>query len=237
MRHRKIEGTRVGGKRICYSDIAYFYKNSSNMKNLFLAIVAIAFAAVNVTAQNQHGKHQISQLQVGATMPGNGIKMKNATGKDMTLKEAVGQNGTLVMFSCNTCPFVIRNQPVTTKAVAYAKEHNIGVVILNANEGQRSDDDSYEAMKKYAQENGYTVPYLIDQNSRLADMFGAGHTPEVFLFDKNNKLVYKGAMNDNPGDPSGATKLYVQAAIDNLLAGKPIDPTDTKSVGCSIKRI
>jgi thioredoxin-related protein len=80
------------------------------------------------------------------------------------------------------------------------------------------------------------VPYLVDEDSKLADMFGASHTPEIFLFNSKGKLVYKGAMNDNPGNPEEAKVKYIENAIDAVVAGKEIDPKVTKSVGCSIKR-
>jgi thioredoxin-related protein len=148
----------------------------------------------------------------------------------------MGKNGVLVMFSCNTCPFVIKNQAPTKATMDYAKAHNIGMVIINSNEAKREGDDSYAAMQKYAKSQNYNVPYLVDEDSKLADMFGASHTPEIFLFNSKGKLVYKGAMNDNPGNPEEAKVKYIENAIDAVVAGKEIDPKVTKSVGCSIKR-
>jgi hypothetical protein len=131
---------------------------------------------------------------------------------------------------------VIKSQPRTKEIMQYATENGIGMVIINSNEGQRKDADSYEAMRKYAQEQGYTVPYLVDDNSVLADMFGATHTPEVYLFDANKKLVYRGAMEDDPSDPTHSKYMYAHQAIANMLANRPITPNRTKSIGCGIKR-
>jgi len=91
-------------------------------------------------------------------------------------------------------------------------------------------------MKKYAADQGYTVPYVIDENAALADMFGASHTPEIYLFNNQRKLVYKGAMNDNPSNPGSYKTMYIQDAIDAMIAGKAPDPGVTKSIGCGIKR-
>ena len=118
----------------------------------------------------------------------------------------------------------------------YAVAHHVGMVIINSNEAKRSDDDSYEAMAKFAREQHYTVPYVIDENSAVADLFGANHTPEVFLFNTKGKLVYKGAMNDNPSNPDSYKKMYIEDAITAMMAGKDPDPKTTKSIGCSIKR-
>ena len=179
---------------------------------------------------------QGDKLNPGDNMPEANKTMKNIDNKTMSLKDAMGPKGLLVMFSCNTCPFVIKNQPITTKTIDYARAHKIGMVIINSNEAKRNGDDSYTEMQKYAKEQGYGVPYLMDDNSALADAFGANHTPEIFLFDNKGKLVYKGAMNDNPGDPDSYKKMYIFNAIDALVAGKEVDPKTTKSIGCSIKR-
>ncbi len=92
-------------------------------------------------------------------------------------------------------------------------------------------------MAEFGRKQGYPN-YFIDKNSELANSFGASHTPEVFLFDgKTEKLVYKGAMDDNPSDPKSAKVIYLKNAINSMLAGKAINPAETKSVGCSIKRV
>jgi cytochrome oxidase Cu insertion factor (SCO1/SenC/PrrC family) len=202
------------------------------MKALILAAATLFSVATSTAVHAQNAE----KLKPGDILPGAAISMKNANGKNMSMKDANGKNGLLVMFSCNTCPFVVRNQSTTTKTIEYAKGQGIGVVVINSNEAKRGSDDSYDAMKKYAKEQSYTAPYLIDEESKLADMFGANHTPEIFLFNKDGKLMYKGAMNDNPGEPAAAKRMYIEEAINAMVAGKAIDPSTTKSVGCSIKR-
>ena len=202
------------------------------MKNIIIAISTCLSFCFSVATFAQSG----DKLNPGENMPAAGESMRNTDGKNITLKSEMGKNGLLVMFSCNTCPFVIKNQPITKKTIEYAKKHDIGMVIINSNDARRDGDDSYNEMKKYAIEQGYTVPYVVDNSSKVADMFGANHTPEIFLFNNQGKLVYKGAMNDNPSDPTGYKKMYIVDAIDALVAGKEINPKTTKSVGCSIKR-
>jgi hypothetical protein len=203
------------------------------MKNTILAIVAsiITLAAGNTYAQ------QTKQLQPGDALPRVSTEMISATnGSAMPYFKPADKNGLLVIFSCNTCPFVVKNETTISKTIAYARAHNVGVVIINSNEAKRQGDDSFDAMKAYAAKQGYEVPYLEDKNSKLADAFGANHTPEIFLFNNKNVLVYKGAMNDNPGSPDKAEVIYVNNAIDAVVAGKEVDPKTTKSIGCSIKR-
>lgn len=201
------------------------------MKTTLLAIATL-FASITATSTYA----QADKLNPGDALPAMETKLKNVNGKDMTLQQASKENGLLIMFSCNTCPFVIKNEQMTKKTMEYAAAHKIGMVIINSNEAKRGDDDSYDAMKKFAKEQGYTVPYLADDNSKVADMFGANHTPEVFLFNNKSKLVYKGAMNDNPGNPDQYKKMFIEDAINALVEGKEVNPKVTKSVGCSIKR-
>lgn len=195
-----------------------------------MATVCAAFFAAPVTAQTA------DKLNPGDELPAATTSMQNANGNSTTLKAAAKENGLLVMFSCNTCPYVVKNQSTTKKTMEYAAAHKVGMVVINSNEAKRGADDSYEAMKKYAKEQGYNVPYLIDQNSAVADLFGANHTPEIFLFNNKGKLVYKGAMNDNPSNPESYKKMYIEDAINAVVAGKEADPKVTKSIGCSIKR-
>lgn len=201
------------------------------MKKILFALSFIA-CAFSVHAQDTR-----ESLAIGAHMPLADAKLKATTGKMTTLEHNVGKNGLLVMFSCNTCPFVIKSQQRTKQMMAYAKAHGIGMVIVNSNQAQRNDADSYKAMVSYAKKQKYTVPYVVDENSRLANDFGASRTPEVYLFNKKGDLVYKGAMEDNPAEPATSKEMYLKTAMNNMIAGAAINPNSTKSVGCGIKRM
>lgn len=196
----------------------------------------ILLAGLLFTAVQSYAQSTFETLAIGSTIPMGDVNMKSTEGKQVSLNNAKTDNGLIVMFSCNTCPYVIKSQPRTKEVMEYAKAHEIGMVIINSNEAQRGEADSYEAMVKYAKKQGYTVPYVVDEKSKLADAFGASHTPEVFLFDANGKLIYKGAMEDNPGSPADSKVMYLKKAMDNMLAELPVDPNTTKSIGCSIKR-
>ena len=175
-------------------------------------------------------------LPIGSSMPKAEVKLKDISGKDITLTQAKKDKGVLVMFSCNTCPYVIKNQQRTLDIAAFAEKNNVGIIILNSNEGQRNDEDSYEAMKSYAKEQQYKWYYAVDKNNELADAFGATRTPECFLFDSNLKLVYHGAIDDNPADPENIKRHHLQQAITEMIAGKEVSYKESKSVGCGIKR-
>ena len=153
------------------------------------------------------------------------------------MKDAAKSKGLLVMFSCNTCPYVIKNQQRTVDIAKKASNFQICTILINSNEAQRDDADSYAAMKAYAKEQKFTMPYTVDKNHIIADAFGATKTPEVFLFDGEMKLVYHGAIDDNPTDAGNVKRNHLFEAMKELNAGKKITVTESKSVGCGIKRV
>lgn len=196
----------------------------------------IISAAVAVTAISLMAFTYSEVLPIGSAMPKADQKLKDISGKEISMKDAKKENGVLVMFSCNTCPYVIKNQQRTLEVAQYAEKLNVGVIILNSNEALRSNEDSYEAMKQYAKDQGYKWNYVVDQNNEIADAFGANRTPECFLFDKDLKLAYHGAIDDNPSDASVVSRRHLKIAIDELTAGKDISVKESRSVGCTIKR-
>ena len=145
--------------------------------------------------------------------------------------------GLLVMFSCNTCPVVHAYQSRTIEVCNYAKSKDIGVILLNSNEASRDDGDSFNDMKDYASEQHYTWPYVVDENSMMANAFGANRTPECFLFNTEGKLVYHGAIDDNQNGPDEVTRKHLKIAMDEMLEGKDVAVKKTRSVGCTIKRL
>jgi len=189
-----------------------------------LLIAALAFTRV------QGG------LPIGADLPKADVKMKDVSGVLISLREAATPNGLLVMFSCNTCPYVIKNQGRTKAICAYAKEKGLGVIVLNANEGGRSNGESLADMQAYARQQSYNWFYALDSDNELADAFGATRTPECFLFDKNNKLVYHGAIDDSPADISQVKRNHLKVAITEMTGGSEIAVKESRSVGCSIRR-
>jgi peroxiredoxin len=178
----------------------------------------------------------INSLPIGASIPKNDLILKDISGKEITLKDAKKEAGLLVMFSCNTCPVVIRNQARTKEICAFALSKNIGVVLLNSNEASRQEGDSYEDMQSYSKRQGYTWFYVLDRNHEVADAFGANRTPESFLFDKTGKLAYHGGIDDNPSNQDAVKRHHLREAIEEMSNGKEITVKESRSVGCSIRR-
>jgi len=196
-------------------------------KVFFFCMVTIAITAFTTVSEN---------LPIGADLPKADIKMKDVSGVLISLKEVRTANGLLVMFSCNTCPYVIKNQSRTKSACSFAKDNNLGVIILNANEGARNNGESLADMQSYARQQSYNWYYALDSDNVLADAFGANRTPECFLFDKNGKLVYHGAIDDSPADITQVKRNHLKQAMTEMIHGNDVAVKESRSVGCSIRR-
>jgi hypothetical protein len=209
------------------------------MKKIISFLIAgagiIAFSAFQTTPPDT--------LSIGDSAPKSDLKMKDISGKQITLMDVKKENGLLVIFSCNTCPFVVGSEGSEGWEGRYesirktATENGVGMVLVNSNEAKRSKGDNLDDMKMRAKEHGFSqCNYVLDENSVLANAFFARTTPHVYLFDKNMKLVYKGSIDDNVDDSKKVTQPWLSNALSNLKMGKSIDPAETKPVGCSIKR-
>jgi len=215
--------------------VAKAYLNFLTLKKYFIMKkILFAFAAIASIATLAFTVGD--PLPIGSSMPKASLKMKDVSGKEVAMKDAVKENGVLVMFSCNTCPYVVKNQERTRAISEYAIKMKVGVIILNSNEAYRGNEDSFDNMKDYADGQGYKWNYVVDKDHEVADAFGANRTPECFLFDKNLKLVYHGAIDDSPSDVTAVKRNHLQEAINELTAGKDITVKESRSVGCTIKR-
>lgn len=170
------------------------------------------------------------------------VKMDGVDGKSLSVADNMGKNGVVVIFSCNTCPFVVGSESfggwekTYNDAYAQAKELGYGLILVNSNEAKRGDDDSMEKMKERAKEKGYEMPYLVDKDSQLADALGAKTTPHVFVFNTENKLVYTGAIDNSVDSKRKEDIPYLINALKELSAGKAVSEASTSPRGCSIKR-
>lgn len=177
------------------------------------------------------------RLPIGAKAPMTDHEMTDVSGQTITLAQAAGENGLLVLFTANDCPWVKAWEDRYRQVAEAAKALGIGVIAVNPNEGARARGDGLDDMKKHAAAEGYTFYYALDRDHRLADAFGAERTPEVFLFDKTLTLVYAGAIDDNPRRPEAVEHPYLLDAMRAMVAGRPIPVASTKALGCAIKRV
>lgn len=185
----------------------------------------------------------VSTLTVGSTAPGQDTPLYTVDGEQRNLGMYAGSRGIIVIFSCNTCPFVVGNEEFGGWEKTYnaiyekAKAMGISVVLVNSNEAKRDGDDSAEAMKKHASDLGYLMPYLIDQQSALANLFGAKTTPHVFFFNESFKLMYVGSIDNTYDSKRKKDENYLMEALTAYQNGQQIVNGTTPPRGCSIKRV
>ena len=175
------------------------------------------------------------EISIGSKMPGADYFLKNIDGKESTLSEFKKENGLLVIFSCNTCPWVIRWQDRYNILSAFSRKNDIGFVAVNSNARLHESVDSMDEMIYHAAANEYDFPYVLDEDAKLAKAFGAMKTPHVYLFNSDNKLVYTGAIDDNAKSAKKVKNNYLMDAIRALGSNKKIKISETKALGCSIK--
>jgi len=203
------------------------------MKKIGLGLIALGVIAfLAFTPERPSG-----ELQIGESSPAMAKSVKDINGQETALRSLSKQNGLLVVFSCNTCPFVVAWEDRYNALHEMCEKNNVGMVLVNSNEAFRDKEDSMEAMKQHAKDLGYTMPYVVDRNHEIADAFGARTTPHVFLFDNKLELAYRGAIDDNYKDKDGVSATYLQDALTAMVAGEEIAPNTTKALGCSIKRM
>jgi len=175
-----------------------------------------------------------TMLPLGTGAPD--FALPNVDGRTVTLADAAGPRGTLVMFICNHCPFV---KHVADELAALGRDclpRGIGVVAISSNDVSSHPADSPEQMVHEAEERGYVLPYLYDETQEVAHAYHAACTPDFFLFDGDRKLAYRGQLDSSrPGNDVPVTGADLRAAIDALLAGHPVPTEQRPSLGCNIK--
>ena len=193
---------------------------------------------MNLVAAKLLGALALFALSTGDPVPGPAaaIKMKSALdGKSVSVADVKGKAGTLVIFTCNHCPFARGWERRIADLTATYSKKGIGAILINANDPAKYPADDFAGMQARAKELGLQVPYVMDDTSGVARGLGASRTPEAFLFDKDGKLAYHGSIDDNHHDASAVKAHYLQDALDAVLAGRPAPVAETKGVGCGIK--
>lgn len=204
------------------------------MMRALLRTGTIACAALLLAAFTFTGL--VEELPIGSKAPMTDVEMKNVSGEMLSLSDVAQENGLIVIFSCNTCPWVDAWEDRYNPIAKEAEDMNIGMITVNSNAAYRDNGDSMADMQQRAEKMGYTFPYVLDQNSKLADAFGATKTPHVYMFDSSMKLVYRGAIDDNAREPEKVEETYLMDAMTAMVNGEEVQEKVTKSIGCTIKR-
>jgi hypothetical protein len=205
---------------------------STLMKKLhFLLLFLVCAACLN------------AQMKIGDKALMLDDQLQSTKGETTSLNDSKKENGLLVIFSCNTCPFVVGTEDFPGWERQYntlydlADSLKIGMILVNSNEGKRQGADSYEEMLKHSELQQYKMSYVVDVNSTMANIFGAKTTPHVFLLNSEMELVYMGSI-DNIWDKERKEDIpYLKMALQELANHKKIKTNTTPPKGCGIKRI
>jgi peroxiredoxin len=164
------------------------------------------------------------------------FSLPNVDGRSVSLADFKGKPALLVAFICNHCPYV---KHVADAFAVLAREYQskgAAVVAINSNDAASYPADSPEQMVHEAENRGYTFPYLYDDDQSVAQAYQAACTPDFYVFDKDCKLVYRGQMDSSrPDSGIPVTGKDLRAALDAVLAGKPVPSDQKPSLGCNIK--
>ena len=158
------------------------------------------------------------------------------SGRRISLKTFEGKRALLVMFICRHCPYVQHVKEELTRLGRDYAGKGAGIAAISSNDAQTHPDDAPEKLKELAKQLGWGFPFCYDESQETAKAYSAACTPDFFLFDQSRSLVYRGQMDDSrPGNNKPVTGRDLRAAMDAVLAGKPVNPDQRPSIGCNIK--
>jgi len=166
------------------------------------------------------------------------FRLKNIDDTFVSLSDFPKAKGFIIIFTCNTCPVSKRNEDRILALDKKYKEFGYPVIAINPNNPAVQPGDSFALMKVRAKEKGFTFPYLFDDGQKIYPQYGASATPHVYILQKEKEgliVKYIGGIDDSSRNESAVKSKFVEDAVDALLAGKPIEVTKTRAIGCSIK--
>jgi peroxiredoxin len=200
------------------------------MKNLHIAMMTFVFVLgliVATMAQNPGYK---------TGDKANDFKLKSVDGSWVSLPD--NAKGAIVIFSCNTCPYVVAYEDRMIDLHKKYAPKGYPVIAINANDDKVSPGDSFEKMKERAKSKKFPFAYVHDQTQEVIKAYGGSRTPTVYLLHKEGNVFivkYIGAIDNNYQDPSGVTEQYVEEALDDVMNGRKVAVESTKAIGCTIK--
>ena len=197
--------------------------------SLALAFLVSAFLVSGAVAQPDGG------LSAGSAIPRGDHPLRSTEDESVTLNGLMGQNGLVVIFWSNVCPWTDR---YTDRIVDLARDYQpagIAFAAVNSNDSTRFPDEDFASMRRTSASAGFPFPYLMDDSGAVSIAFGARNTPQVYFFSNAGVLLYEGAIDDSPADPGRVEAPYLQSGMDQHLAGQAIEVQLTNALGCTIK--
>ena len=199
------------------------------MKKIIL-LLALAFSAFIAQAQT-------ATLKAGDTAPD--FKLKNVNNKEVSFASFPKAKGFIVVFTCNTCPYAVGYEQRIIDLDKKFSSQGYPVIAINPNDPEASKADAFDKMQDLAKQKKYPFPYLFDAGQKVTDAYGAKHTPHIFIVSKTSKgnvIEYVGAIDNDPEGTKAEKIKYAEDAIAALKSNQKPAVTQTKEIGCSVKR-
>lgn len=175
-----------------------------------------------------------TMLPLGTQAPA--FELTGVDGKTTSLESMRGSKALVVIFMCNHCPYVLHVAPELTRLSNEYLAKGVAFVGISSNDTEKYPQDSLEKMVEEAKTQGYQFPYLLDADQSVAKAYHAACTPDIFVFDADQKLVYRGQLDDSrPKNDKPLTGADLRAALDAILEGRPVSENQKPSIGCNIK--
>ncbi|MFH6998735.1 thioredoxin family protein [Flavobacterium sp. FlaQc-57] len=199
------------------------------MKKIIL-LLALAFSAFLSQAQT-------TTLKAGDTAPD--FKLKNVNNKEVSFASFPKAKGFIIVFTCNTCPYAVGYEQRIIDLDKKFSSQGYPVIAINPNDPEASKADAFNKMQDLAKEKKYPFPYLFDAGQKVTDQYGAKHTPHIFIVSKTakgNVVEYVGAIDNDPEGTKTEKIKYAEDAIAALKSNQKPAVTQTKEIGCTVKR-
>jgi peroxiredoxin len=175
-----------------------------------------------------------TMLELGTPLPH--FRLPDISGRTITNRDVSDNLALVVAFICPHCPYVKHIRPAFVLFANDYQPRGVAVIAINSNDSEAFSDDDVQGMKREASSAGFTFPYLVDESQQVARSFRAACTPDLFLFDRNQRLVYRGQFDDSrPNSGKPVTGADLRAAVEAVLAGTAVPTLQRPSVGCNIK--
>jgi len=178
---------------------------------------------------------ELTEFRLHPGDPAPDFALPGVDGKTYRLSDYSERSLLLVVFWCNHCPYVKAWEDRMIEIGRQYQPKGVGIVLINSNDARAYPEDSLDSMVRRAAQKKYPFPYLQDESQEVAHAYGGLVTPHPMLFDKDRKLLFQGRIDNDHQHPDRATEHYLVRALDQALAGKPVNPSELPVAGCTIK--
>jgi peroxiredoxin len=206
-------------------------KKQSTLFTFLTAIIFVSAGLFSFTSPTENKGYDVGDVATD-------FKLKNVDGKMVSLADYKDAKGFIVIFSCNTCPYVVAYEDRMIELHNKYAKKGFPIIAINPNDPEVSPGDSFEKMQERAKEKNFPFAYVFDEKQEIFPQYGATRTPQVYLLEKTNNgniVRYIGAIDDNFRDADAVQERFLEDAVDAIINKKEVPVKTTRAIGCTIK--